>query len=59
MISLRVPGILKLAAIVLIVAVGLIHLLFVQGSPTYLGALFAANFLGALIAAAGIYWNAL
>jgi hypothetical protein len=54
MISLRVPGILKLAAIVLIVAVGLIHLLFVQRSPTYLGALFAANFLGALIAAAGI-----
>jgi hypothetical protein len=54
MISLRVPGILKLAAIMLILAVGLIHLLFVQGSPTYLGVLFAA-----IVSAWGIYWNVL
>jgi hypothetical protein len=50
------------AAILLIVAVGLIHL---RGAPphfrwaTYLGVGFVANFIGALVAAVGIYRDAL
>ena len=54
--------ILKAAAILLIIAVGLIHLI---GAPPhyraapYLGVLFVANFIGALVAAVGIYRDAL
>jgi hypothetical protein len=54
--------ILKLTAILLIVAVGLIHL---RGAPPhyraapYLGVAFVANFIGALVAAVGIYRDAL
>ncbi len=54
--------ILKPAAIVLIVVVGLIHLI---GAPPhyrwapYLGVGFVVNFIGALVAAVGIYRDAL
>ena len=54
--------ILKVAAILLIVAVGLIHL---YGTPQhyraapYLGVLFVANFIGALVAAVGLYRDVL
>jgi hypothetical protein len=57
-----VPRALKLAAILLIVAVGLTHLV---GAPPhyrfapYIGVGFVVNFLGALVAAVGIYRNAL
>src|SRR5215211_630318 len=59
---MRVQGMLKLAAIVLIVVVGLVHLV---GAPPhyrwapYLGVGFVVNLIGALIAAAGIYRDAL
>jgi hypothetical protein len=59
---MRVRRILKLAAIVLIVVVGLIHLI---GAPQhyrvapYIGVGFVANFIGALVAAIGIYRDAL
>jgi hypothetical protein len=59
---MRVQGMLKLAAIVLIVAVGLVHLV---GAPPhyrwapYLGVGFVVNLIGALVAAAGIYRDAL
>jgi hypothetical protein len=59
---MRVRRILKLAAIVLIVVVGLIHLI---GAPQhyrvapYVGVGFVANFIGALVAAVGIYRDAL
>ena len=52
----------KLAAILLLLACGLIHLI---GAPDhyedapYIGVLFFANFVGALIAAVGIYRNRL
>jgi hypothetical protein len=58
----RVPGTVKLAAIVLIIAVGLAHL---RGAPPhyrfapYIGIAFVVNFVGALVAAVGIYRNAL
>ena len=54
--------ILKVAGILLIVAVGLVHL---RGAPPhyrfapYLGVGFAANFIGALVAAVGFYQDAL
>ena len=56
------PRALKLAAILLIVAVGLTHLV---GAPPhyrfapYIGVGFVVNFLGGLVAAVGIYRNAL
>jgi hypothetical protein len=59
---MRVRRILKLAAIVLIVVVSLIHLI---GAPQhyrvapYIGVGFVANFIGALVAAVGIYRDAL
>jgi hypothetical protein len=62
MISLRVrvSAILKLIAILLIVAVALIHLDF--AAPLlrfvlYIGVLFIANFVGSLVSAVGIYWD--
>jgi hypothetical protein len=54
--------ILKVAGILLIVAVGLVHL---RGAPPhyrvapYLGVGFVANFIGALVAAVGLYRDAL
>jgi hypothetical protein len=54
--------ILKVAGILLIVAVGLVHL---RGAPPhyrfapYLGVSFVANFIGALVAAVGLYRDAL
>ncbi len=56
------PRALKLAAILLIVAVGLTHLV---GAPPhyrfapYIGVGFVVNFLGGLVAAVGIYRHAL
>ena len=56
------PRALKLEAILLIVAVGLTHLV---GTPPhyrvapYIGIGFLVNFIGALVAAVGIYRNAL
>ena len=56
------PRALKLAAILLIVAVGLTHLI---GAPPhyrvapYIGVGFVVNFIGALVAAVGIYRDAL
>src|SRR5919205_4584572 len=58
----RVPGTVKLTAIVLIIAVGLAHL---RGAPPhyrfapYIGIVFVVNFVGALVAAVGIYRDAL
>ena len=62
MISFRVPRILKLMAILLIVAVGVIHL--IGASPhyrvaPYIGVSFVANFIAALVAAVGLYRDAL
>ncbi len=60
--ELRVPRAVKVAAIVLIVAVGLAHL---RGAlphyrfAPYIGVGFVVNFVGALVAAVGIYRNAL
>jgi hypothetical protein len=60
--AFRVPGTVKVAAIVLIIAVGLVHL---RGAPPhyrfapYIGIAFVVNFVGALVAAVGIYRNAL
>ncbi len=62
MIALRVPRMLKLTAILLIVAVGVVHLI---GAPQhyraapYMGVLFVANFVGSLVSAGGIYRDAL
>jgi hypothetical protein len=62
MIAFKVPRMVKLAAILLIVAVGLVHL---RGAPPhynfapYMGIAFVANFVGALVAAVGIYRDAL
>jgi hypothetical protein len=59
---MRRHRILRLAAIALIVVVGLIHLI---GAPqhyraaTYVGVGFVANFIGALVAAVGIYRDAM
>jgi hypothetical protein len=58
----RVPGTVKVAAIVLIIAVGLAHL--GGASPhyrfaPYIGIAFVVNFVGALVAAVGIYRDAL
>jgi hypothetical protein len=59
---MRRQGILRLAAIALIVVVGLTHLV---GAPQhyrvapYIRVGFVANFIGALVAAVGIYRNAL
>ena len=56
------PRALKLAAILLIVVVGLTHLI---GAPPhyrfapYIGVGFVVNFIGALVAAVGIYRDAL
>jgi len=56
--TLRMIGTLKLLAILLIVAVGLVHLI---GAPPhyrvapYMGVLFVANFVGSLVSAIGIY----
>jgi hypothetical protein len=60
--TITVPRALKLVAILLVVAVGLTHL--VGASPhyrfaPYIGVGFVVNFLGALVAAVGIYRNAL
>ncbi len=52
----------RLAGIVLIVATGLIHLITTPHhfeAATYMGWLFLANFLGSLVAAVGIYREAL
>src|SRR5919202_5424934 len=62
MISFRVPRTLKLMAILLIIAVGVIHL--IGASPhyrvaPYIGVSFVANFIAALVAAVGIYRDAL
>jgi hypothetical protein len=60
--ELRVPRAVKVAAIVLIVAVGLAHL---RGAlphyrfAPYIGVGFVVNFVGALVAAVGIYRDAL
>ena len=60
--NMGVRRMLKAAAIVLIVVVGLVHLV---GAPPhyrwapYLGVGFVVNFVGALVAAAGIYRDAL
>ncbi len=60
--SFRVPRTVKLAAIVLMIAVGLVHL---RGAPPhyrfapYIGVAFVVNFVGALVAAVGIYRDAL
>jgi uncharacterized membrane protein YfcA len=46
--------------ILLVAVVGLIHLIEAPENleeDTYLGLLFLANFVGAAVAAAGIYWN--
>jgi hypothetical protein len=62
MIALRVPRILKILAVLLIVAVGLIHLIGVPQHyrvAPYIGVLFVANFLGSLVSAFGIYRDAL
>ena len=59
---MTVRRILIAAAILLIIAVGLVHL---RGAPPhyrvapYLGVGFVANFIGALVAAVGIYRDAL
>ena len=58
----KVPRILKIIAVSLIIAVGMVHLI---GAPQhyraapYIGVLFLANFLGSLISAFGIYRDAL
>ena len=62
MISFRVPRTLKLMAILLIIAVGVTHL--IGTSPhyrvaPYIGVLFVANFIAALVAAVGLYRDAL
>src|SRR5919202_2094090 len=62
MISFRVPRTLKLMAILLIIAVGVIHL--IGASPhyrvaPYIGVSFVANFIAALVAAVGVYRDAL
>ena len=60
--NMRRQRILRLATIVLIVVVGLTHLI---GAPQhyrvapYIGVGFVANFIGALVAAVGIYRDAL
>jgi hypothetical protein len=62
MISLRVPRILKLLAILFIVADGLIHLIDAPQHYTaapVIGVLFVADFLGSLVSAFGIYRDAL
>ena len=62
MVAVRLPRTLKLAAILLIIAVGLVHL---RGAPPhyrvapYMGVAFVVNFVGALVAAGGIYRDAL
>ena len=62
MCNMTARRILKVAGILLIVAVGLVHL---RGAPPhyrfapYLGVGFAANFIGALVAAVGLYRDAL
>jgi hypothetical protein len=62
MVALRVPRILKILAILFIVADGLIHLIdapeHYRAAPV-IGVLFVANFLGSLVSAFGIYRDAL
>ena len=59
---ITVPSALKLAAILLVVVVGLTHLI---GAPPhyrvapYIGVGFVVNFIGALVAAVGIYRDVL
>ena len=58
----RTPRLLKLLALLLIVAVGLLHLrgaLPHYRAAPYVGVLFVANFVGALASAWGIYRDAL
>jgi hypothetical protein len=56
------PRILKLPAILLIIAVGLVHLIgalpHYRVAP-YVGVMFVANFIGALVAAVGLYRDVL
>jgi hypothetical protein len=60
--NITTQRILKVAAILLIIAVGLVHL---RGAPPhyrvapYIGVGFVVNFIGALVAAVGIYRDAL
>ena len=59
---ITVPSALKLAAILLIVAVGLTHLIGARPHyrvAPYIGVGFVVNFIGALVAAVGIYRDAL
>ena len=54
----KIPRALKAAGILLVIATGLIHLVAAPEhyeEATYIGVLFSANFLGALLAALGIY----
>jgi hypothetical protein len=59
---ITVPSALKLAAILLIVAVGLTHLIGARPHyrvAPYIGVGFVVNFIGALVSAMGIYWDVL
>ena len=50
----------QLSAVVLLLASGLLHLGLIPAhleEATYLGILFGAEFVGAAVAAGGIYWN--
>ena len=60
-IYLNQPQLTRLAGIVLILAVGAVHLVEAPehfGAAAYLGVLFAANFAGTLVAAVGIFRGA-
>jgi hypothetical protein len=60
-IHINQPELTRLASIALILAVGVVHLVEVPthyGISPYLGVLFAVNFVGALVAAFGIWWGA-
>jgi hypothetical protein len=59
--ALNLPRITRLAGILLILAVGLIHLVEAPEhfeAAAYLGVAFVVNFAGSLVAAAGIYRGA-
>jgi hypothetical protein len=56
-IYLNQPQLTRLAGVVLVLAVGVVHLVEAPGhfeAAAYLGALFVANFVGTLVAAAGV-----
>jgi hypothetical protein len=60
--ALKIPSTFKQAGTLLIIAGGLIHLIAAPEhyeEATYIGVLFSANLLGALLAAVGIYRNEL